>query len=805
MSKYIVIVYHHGGILIRDEDGVMTYINGRVDSLPEMDIDYCNICDLDTLFKQYGYEKCKRMMWLQPGVPDLEQGLRPLSTDSDVCAMCEAALGNVNEIHVYFEDCISIPEFASPQHDSEEDNVINSAHNEDHEEVDNGVNSHEGCAQGDDGVKENEDHAQASGDLNLHDDGIKENEDHAQAADGLNLHDDGINSDHDEESAEDAGNGFEDDSADDDHTSSHLDSYESAEDEVYKVRVRAKCSVEDCEWMVYCSWNTKQSTFQVKTFNETHTCCRVFKNKRATRDWVAKKLEKRILTQPKMTKTEAFEHMKEEYNVHLDMKKVSKALKKAKGTIEGCEKEQYGRLREYLAELLRSNPGSSCKLQVTPQPIPQALPIFDRMYIFLDAYKKGFKDGCRPLIGLNGCFLKGYYGGQLLSAVGEDANKQFYVIAYAVVDSETKDNWKWFLTLLQEDLGDHGVFGWNFISDQQKIVLVFMTVFNAEICKCCSKPCIYLYTFWFLSTMGLVPALKEIMPGSHHRFCVQHVWKNFIKQWKDKETRVIVWECARCTTVPQFEKVMLKLKTLNEPAWKYLDNIHLSCWVKAYYSHWPKCDNITNNMPEVWNAKIVNYRSKPIMTLCEELRCYIMRRMAAHKRILQTFRGKIAPAQQKRLDQLKLTGLPCEHAIAAIAHKNEPVENNVHQWLTVDVLHATYEHTLNLVNSQQYWPACDALKPLPPRLKMPIGRPKKHRKKDPTEELMKTNKKLRKTYTVQCSKCGETGHYPKTCKGPAGGSKSKTKPVNVEVGQSRTVEEIIMSMSQGCPALETSS
>ncbi|XP_061364293.1 uncharacterized protein LOC133307755 [Gastrolobium bilobum] len=307
----------------------------------------------------------------------------------------------------------------------------------------------------------------------------------------------------------------------------------------------------------------------------------------------------------------------------------------------------------------------------------EALPIFDRMYICLDACKKGFKAGCRPLIGLDGCFLKGYYGGQLLSAVGEDANKQFYVIAYVVVDSETKDNWKWFLTLLQEDLGDHAVFGWNFISDQHK--------------------------------------------------------------WKDKETRGIVLECARCTTVPQFEKVMQRLKTLNEPAWKYLDNIHPSAWVKAYYSHWPKCDNITNNMVEVWNAKIVNYRDKPIMTLCEELRCYIMRRMAAHKRILQTtFRGKIAPAQQKRLDQLKvtsnswtptwtgnlvqdlyevsrkgqrvgmnltqqtcscnvwqLTGLLCEHAIAAIAHKNEPVENHVHQWLTVDALHATYEHTLN--------------------------------------------------------------------------------------------------------------
>lgn len=73
------------------------------------------------------------------------------------------------------------------------------------------------------------------------------------------------------------------------------------------------------------------------------------------------------------------------------------------------------------------------------------------------------------MIGLDGCFLKGYYGGQLLSAVGQDANNQFYVIAYVVVDAETKENWKWFLTLLEGDVGDHVKYGWNFISDQQKV------------------------------------------------------------------------------------------------------------------------------------------------------------------------------------------------------------------------------------------------------------------------------------------------------------------------------------------------
>ena len=57
----------------------------------------------------------------------------------------------------------------------------------------------------------------------------------------------------------------------------------------------------------------------------------------------------------------------------------------------------------------------------------------------------------------------------MLSAVGLDGNNHIFVIAYVVVDIENKDNWKWFLTLLHEDLGDYIQNGWNFMSDMQKV------------------------------------------------------------------------------------------------------------------------------------------------------------------------------------------------------------------------------------------------------------------------------------------------------------------------------------------------
>ncbi|KAH0782156.1 hypothetical protein KY290_001754 [Solanum tuberosum] len=48
------------------------------------------------------------------------------------------------------------------------------------------------------------------------------------------------------------------------------------------------------------------------------------------------------------------------------------------------------------------------------------------------AMKLGFKSGLRPLIGLDGTFLKGKAKGQVLCAVGQDNNNYFYPLAWVV-------------------------------------------------------------------------------------------------------------------------------------------------------------------------------------------------------------------------------------------------------------------------------------------------------------------------------------------------------------------------------------
>ncbi|KAL6211842.1 hypothetical protein ACLB2K_017065 [Fragaria x ananassa] len=111
---------------------------------------------------------------------------------------------------------------------------------------------------------------------------------------------------------------------------------------------------------------------------------------------------------------------------------------------EGHYVDQYNKLAAYRKELLRSNPGSTIEIKTRMDgPVRR----FHRMYICFKACKDGWMAGCRPLICLDGCHIKGQHPGQLLTAVGIDANNGMYPIAYAVVEIESKKLGNGFLSI----------------------------------------------------------------------------------------------------------------------------------------------------------------------------------------------------------------------------------------------------------------------------------------------------------------------------------------------------------------------
>ncbi|KAL5564403.1 hypothetical protein UlMin_027567 [Ulmus minor] len=225
---------------------------------------------------------------------------------------------------------------------------------------------------------------------------------------------------------------------------------------------------------------------------------------------------------------------------------------------------------------------------------PNETPIFQRIYVCLYPCKRGFLEAYRPLVGVDGCHIKGSYTGQLLSAVGEYSNNCMFLIAYSIVEQENKDSWAWFLNLLMTNLGIDSGRGYTFISDRQK---------------------------------GLVQVLGELLPEAEHRFYVRHMFNNFSKKHKGKALRTEVWVAVKATIVAAFTTIMDRIKALDVDASEWLANKRPQEWSKSHFGDHCKCDVLLNNWCESFNGTdmLLEARDKPILSCLEHIRKYLMK------------------------------------------------------------------------------------------------------------------------------------------------------------------------------------
>ncbi|KAK8583177.1 hypothetical protein V6N13_021889 [Hibiscus sabdariffa] len=240
-----------------------------------------------------------------------------------------------------------------------------------------------------------------------------------------------------------------------------------------------------------------------------------FKNINLTNKTIAKKYLHLFVADRNLKPAALREVVMHDYVFPVPQSKCYRVRKMALEIIEGKHKSQYSRLYDYLIELRLSNLGTTtvCKLDDK---------VFERVYICLQACKKGFK-ACRPIICLDGCHLKGYDQGHILAAVRIDANDCIYPIAYAVVDSENNSSWSWFLELLAEDLGLTNSYHVSFMIDKQK---------------------------------ELLDTLAELFPYSESRTCVRHMYMNFKLKFTGKALKDALWKAARATYMREYEFIL---------------------------------------------------------------------------------------------------------------------------------------------------------------------------------------------------------------------------------------------------------
>jgi len=132
----------------------------------------------------------------------------------------------------------------------------------------------------------------------------------------------------------------------------------------------------------------------------------------------------------------------------MDYWKTYRKLKYARQLVRGSRESGYEQLLAYLYMLRRETSGTFTRLKVDEEKR------FKYLFLAFGTIILGFLY-MRKVIGVDDTFLQGKYLGALLTATVQDGNFQLYPIAFAVVDTNNNQYWKWFFKqlscLIQDD------------------------------------------------------------------------------------------------------------------------------------------------------------------------------------------------------------------------------------------------------------------------------------------------------------------------------------------------------------------
>ncbi|CAI9264928.1 unnamed protein product [Lactuca saligna] len=286
----------------------------------------------------------------------------------------------------------------------------------------------------------------------------------------------------------------------------------------------------NCSWFLHASRSNTESPWFVRTLNDNHTCLQSRKIRACTATFISKRIMDQIDTNPGIPLRALQEQLQKDFEVGISIDKVFRAKAIATKTVEGDYTKQYEILRDYVLELQATNVDTTVKIDVYSEQNPS-------------------NPTRRDLLGFDGAHMKGPFPGQVLTAVGLDSNNGIYPLAYAIVETENKSSWVWFLQCLGEDLDLGSNSNFTFIIDRQK---------------------------------GLIPAIAQLFPCAEHRYCLRHIHQNMRVKWKLKEYKDHLWRCATATTVPEFEHCMKEFSNYDKEACEWLRKIPPKHWARSH-------------------------------------------------------------------------------------------------------------------------------------------------------------------------------------------------------------------------------
>ncbi|CAK8573059.1 unnamed protein product [Lathyrus sativus] len=157
---------------------------------------------------------------------------------------------------------------------------------------------------------------------------------------------------------------------------------------------------------------------------------------------------------------------------------------------------------------------------------------------------------------------------------------------------------------------------------------------------------------------------------------------------------------------------MLEIKGVNEEAFKHLIKIPPRFWSKSRFQPSSCYDTLVNNMSEAFNFVFVAARSKPIMTMLEKIRVYIMQIWESNRHAGEydyEVRHTSLNGEKYVVNLYKkecscrlwvLTGLPCCHAMSCMKDQHLEINDFVPDCYKKEQYAACYAHVIYPLNGE---------------------------------------------------------------------------------------------------------
>jgi len=480
---------------------------------------------------------------------------------------------------------------------------------------------------------------------------------------------------------------------------------------------------------------------------------------------------------PEMGPKAIKEELEKKYNIKIPYQTAFYGRQRAADKLFGKWDDCFDYLFRLKAEIELRSPGSVVEIDTVTV---EGKVHFSRFFCAFKASIDGFRDGYRPYISVDSTALNGEWNGHMPAANAIDGHNWLYPIAFGFFDSETKDNWTWFMEQLGKAIGPMN---------------------HLAICTDASK--------------GLEAAVKKVFPGAEQRECFRHLMENMKKRFTGNAYAKYMWPAARACTVEKFNKLMDKVIEAYPGVVPWLKEHHSLLWARSGFKEEIKCDFINNNLAESWNAWIQAHKDLPLDILADAIRHKTMVLFEKRRKISKALKGFILPAiihqlnaASKGLNHLKATkggpnqaevivmyndevvkrhvvyldqhectcrewqvsGKPYPHALAVITAERQPnMEQYVDVAYSVHKFQAAYAGMIHVITDKSQWPVVEkGFKLLPPiGKKRGLGRQRKKRVKGCLERSGKA------TRQVTCKGCGELGHRRTSWRCPLSGTKKR--------------------------------